>query len=70
MQTGYPNITAVANTAGTITFTGTDFFANGYNVTAKLSGVASDSVTVAQDGLTATATFNKGVPVTTSPQKP
>lgn len=69
-QTGYPNITAVAKTAGTMTFTGTGFFSTGYNVTAKLSGVPADSVTVAGDGLSAVATFNKGVPVTTSPQKP
>jgi hypothetical protein len=69
-QTGYPNITAVAKTAGTLTFTGTGFFANSYNVTAKLSGVEAESVTVAQDGLSAVATFSKGVPVTTSPQKP
>lgn len=69
-QVGYPNITAVAKTAGTITFTGTNFFSTGYNVTAKLSGVAADSVQVDGTGLSAVATFNKGVPVTTSPQKP
>jgi hypothetical protein len=39
-------------------------------VSAKLSGVAADAVTVANDGVSAVATFNKGVPVTTSPQKP
>jgi hypothetical protein len=54
-------------TAGTLTFTGTDFFYTGYNISAKLSGVSSDSVVVSTDGLTATATFDRGVPVTSSP---
>jgi hypothetical protein len=53
-----------------MTLVGTDFFTTGYDVTAKLSGVSADSVVVAADGVSAVATFNKGVPVTTSPQKP
>jgi hypothetical protein len=63
-------VTSVAHAAGTLTFTGTDLLATGYNVSAKLSGVSSTSVTVAADGLSAVATFDRGVPVTSSPQVP
>ena len=61
--------TVVKTDAITLTFTGTNFFTSGFTAQVTFGGVTSDSVLVSSS-TSAIATFNNGVPLTTTSQIP
>lgn len=61
--------TGLVKTSKTIAFTGTDFYTTGYTANASFAGIKADSVVVAS-ATSATATWNRGVPLAAAATAP